>query len=361
MNISDDIVKILVVDDNRENIALVRDILEVAEYDVVEVHNGPKALEAVPKVQPDLILLDVNMPIMDGFQVCRVLKEDESTHHIPVIMLTAQSDIDSRVQGIKSGADDYLTKPYSPRELLARVERSLRSKVANDTMRATQEHLREQQEIIKNTFSRFVARSVVEELLRDPNRIKLGGQLQEVTVLFADLQGFTSLSEHTEPQQLLQLLNSYHTFMVKLILKYGGTVDKFLGDGLMAMYNTPIQQDDHIARAVKTALHIQDDLYWFAQELPEEQRMKVNFGIHTGDAIVGNVGSENLMDFTAVGDTVNVAARLQGVAEEGEILVSAPVFEATQDFVFGRTRGHLSVKGRREGIDAYQISNTYFE
>lgn len=353
--------KILVVDDTPENIILVRDILEVSDYEVLEAVNGPQSIEMVLETQPDLVLLDVNMPGMDGFDVCHVLKADKETRHIPVIMLTAQSDVDSRVRGIEAGADDYLTKPYSPRELLARVERSLRSKAASDDMRATQEHLRAQQEIIKHTFSRFVAGSVVDELLKDPSRIKLGGQLQPVTVLFADLQGFTGLSEHTNPQNLLQLLNSYHTFMVELILKYGGTVDKFLGDGLMALYNTPIQQNDHIARAVKTALHIQDDLYWFTQELPEEHRLKVNFGIHTGDAIVGNVGSDNLMDFTAVGDTVNVAARLQGVADDGEILVSAPVFEATQDFVFGRTLGHLTVKGRTGTVDSYQISNTYFE
>lgn len=353
--------KILVVDDNRENIILVRDVLEVANYDVVEAVSGPKALELVSEDKPDLILLDVNMPGMNGFEVCKVLKEDEATHNIPVIMLTAQSDVDSRVIGIEAGADDYMTKPYSPRELLARVERSLRSKVAGDDMRATHEELKQQQELVKHTFSRFVASSIVEQLLKDPSSVKLGGQLQSVTVLFADLQGFTSLSEHTEPEQLLALLNSYHTFMVKIVLKYGGTIDKFLGDGLMALYNTPVQQDDHIARAVKTALHIQDDLYWFSQELPDELRTKVNFGIHTGKAIVGNVGSENLMDFTAVGDTVNVAARLQGVATDGEILVSAPVYEATQDFVFGRTRGHLTVKGRKEPVDSYQISNTYFE
>ncbi|MGJ3238374.1 MAG: response regulator [Anaerolineae bacterium] len=353
--------KILVVDDNSENVMLVRDVLEVADYNVVEALNGPQAIKIAGQENPDLILLDVNMPGMDGFEVCKILKEDQRTNHIPVIMLTAQSDVDSRVQGIESGADDYMGKPYSPRELLARVERSLRSKAATDDMRATQEHLLAQQALVKQTFSRFVASSVVEELLKDPSRIKLGGQLQAVTVLFADLQGFTTLSEHTEPESLLQLLNSYHTFMVKIVLKYGGTIDKFLGDGLMAIYNTPIEQEDHIARAVKTALHIQDDLYWFMQDMPENLRTKVNFGIHTGNAIVGNVGSENLMDFTAVGDTVNVAARLQGIADNGEILVTAPVFEATKDFVFGRTRGRIGVKGRTEPIESYQISNTYFE
>lgn len=355
------VVKILVVDDNRENIRLTRDVLEVVDYDILEALNGPEALQIIPEKMPDLVLLDVNMPGMDGFEVCRKIKDNETVRHIPIIMLTALSDVDSRVQGIEAGADDYLTKPYSPRELLARVERTLRSKAATDVMRETQEVLRQQQETIRHTFSRYVAGSIVDELLADPSRIKLGGQLQPVTVLFADLEDFTTFSEGTEPEHLLQLLNSYHTFMVDIILRYGGTVDKFLGDGLMALYNTPIEQPDHIARAVKTALHIQDELHWFTQELGEKERLKVNFGIHTGRAVVGNVGSEDLMDFTAVGDTVNVAARLQGVAEHGQILVSTQVYEATQDFVFGRSRGDLSVKGRKRAVESYQISNTFFE
>ena len=362
--------QVLIVDDSSVARNQMRRSLEGLGLKVTSANNGRIAwglLEGLLSKGMDpnevflMVISDIEMPEMDGYGVVYALNKNEKTANIPSVFLTAKADKTDLRKGMELGADDYLTKPYSPRELLARVERSLRSKVASDDMRATQELLREQQQVIKHTFSRFVAGSVVDELLKDPSRIKLGGQLQAVTVLFADLQGFTSLSEDTEPQNLLQLLNSYHTFMVDFILKYGGTVDKFLGDGLMALYNTPIQQDDHIARAVKTALHIQDDLYWFTQELPEEHRLKINFGIHTGDAIVGNVGSDNLMDFTAVGDTVNVAARLQGVADEGEILVSVPVFEATQDFVFGRTRGHLTVKGRKETVDAYQISNTYFE
>ena len=346
--------KILVVDDNRENIELVRDILEVAGHDVIEALDGAKAIAITPEEKPDLIVLDVNMPGMNGFEVCKHLKADETTNHIPIIMLTAQSDVESRVEGLSAGADDYLAKPFSPRELIARVDRSLRSKTRTDEMMTKQAQLRQ-------TFSRFVAAPVVEQMLKDPDSIKLGGSLQEITVVFADLQGFTTLSEHTEPEELLQLLNKYHTFMTKILLQYGGTIDKFLGDGVMALYNTPIPQDDHIARAVKTVLHMQDELYWFWQDLPEKYRTKINFGIHTGSAVVGNVGSENLMDFTAVGDTVNVAARLQGVADEGQILVSAAVYEATQGFVFGRSRGELSVKGRKTPVEAYQISNTYFE
>jgi class 3 adenylate cyclase len=347
-------VKILVVDDNRDNIELVRDILEVTGHTIFSAFNGADALEIAEAELPDLIILDVNMPHMNGFEVCRRLKEGEQTNEIPVMMLTAQDAIESRVEGLSSGADDYLTKPFSPRELMARVDRSLRSKAISDDMRS-------QQALLRKTFSRFVAAPIVDQLLENPEQVRLGGTLQPVTVLFADLQGFTTLSELTEPQTLLQLLNSYHTYMMRIVLQYGGTIDKFLGDGLMALFNTPVQQDDHVARAVKTALHIQDDLHWFAQELPEDHRLLINFGIHTGTAIVGNVGSENLMDFTAVGDTVNVAARLQGVADNGQILVSKEVFNATQDFVFGRSRGQLRVKGRTNPVDAYEISNTYFE
>jgi len=345
---------VLVVDDNRENIELVKDILDVGGYQVISAKNGTEALSKVLDGSPDLIILDVNMPGMDGFEVCKRLKSDELTNHIPIIMLTAQADVESRVEGLAAGADDYLTKPFSPRELVARVERSLRAKVVSDDLRIKQQQLRQ-------TFSRFVAASVVEKLLENPDQVKLGGKLQPVTVLFADLEGFTTMSEHSDPEHLLLLLNSYHTFMSKIVMQYSGTIDKFLGDGLMALFNTPVLQDDHVARAVKTALHIQDEIYWFHQKFPDDQRLSINFGIHTGNAVVGNVGSENLMDFTAVGDTVNVAARLQGVADEGQILVSAAVYEATRDFIFGRSRGDLRVKGRREPIATYQISNTYFD
>jgi class 3 adenylate cyclase len=343
--------KILVVDDNPDNIELVKDILAMAGHSVLQALNGTSALNVAGEQLPDLILLDVNMPGMTGFEVAAKLKEARATAGIPIIMLTAQSDVDSRVKGLAVGADDYLTKPFSPRELIARVERSLKTKETTDTLRVTQE-------MIRNTFERFVAPQIVEQLLKNPDLVKPGGKLQPTTVMFADLQGFTSLSERTDPEALLQLLNRYHSFIVKIILQYNGTIDKLIGDGVMALYNTPIEQPDHIARAVKSALHIQDELYWFHQKLPEPHRMKINFGIHSGTVVVGNVGTEKLMNFTAVGDTVNVAARLQGIADNGQILVSRRVYEATSDFVYGRSLGVFQVKGRAEPIETYEISNT---
>lgn len=345
--------KVLVVDDNKDNIDLVADILLMDGHEVVSAHDGLEGIERAQAETPDLILLDVNMPLMDGFETCAQLKRDPQTKHIPVIMLTAQADVESRVKGLEAGADDYLTKPFSPRELSARVARTARSKAVSDDLRVRQEQLRQ-------TFERFVASSIVDQLLSNPDQVRLGGKLQPVTVLFADLEGFTSLSEQIEPTDLLQLLNSYHTFLSKIVMQYGGTIDKFLGDGLMALYNTPVQQEDHVQRAVKTALHIQDELHWFHQDFSDAYRLQVNFGIHTGPAVVGNVGSENLMDFTAVGDTVNIAARLQGMADDGRILVSKAVYDEAADFIFGRSLGDFKVKGRRTAVSAYQISNTYF-
>lgn len=343
--------KILVVDDNRENVELITDILDVGGHEILKAQDGPAALELAAAENPDLILLDINMPGMSGFEVCTRLKGDTKTASIPVIMLTAMSDVDSRVKGLAAGADDYLGKPFSPRELIARIERTRRTKAMTDDLRVVQERLRE-------TFERFVDASVVQQLMQNPEQVQLGGKLQPVTVMFADLQGFSSVSERTDPQALLTLLNAYHEQMVKIILQYGGTIDKFLGDGLMALYNTPITQDDHIARAVKSALHIQDKLHWFHEKLRPEERMQINFGIHSGLAVVGNVGTERIMNFTAVGDTVNVAARLQQMASGGRIYVSEGVYQATNDFVVGRSRGELTVKGRQSPVTTYEISNS---
>lgn len=331
-----------------------RETLHGREFTILSALDGLSGIQITREEMPDLVLLDVNMPGMSGFEVCKVLKQDPQTAQIPIIMITALSDVDHRVQGLAAGADDYLGKPFSPRELLARVDRSLRSKNEADSLRQRQLELR-------STFERFVAPSVVEQLLNNPDQVKLGGRLQEVTVMFSDLEGFTGLSEHTDPEILLQLLNRYHEFMVHIVLLYGGTIDKFIGDGVMSLFNTPVEQDDHIARAVKSALHIQDELYWFYQELAEEHRLPVNFGIHSGLAVVGNVGTDRIMNFTAVGDTVNVASRLQDLAENGRILVSEEVFRATEGFVFGRNRGAFSLKGRSKVVQIYEISNSLFE
>jgi class 3 adenylate cyclase len=340
--------KVLVADDNAGSRQLAKDILASIGLDVLLTQDGPSTLASAQLHLPDLLVLDIDMPGMNGFDVCALLKANAQTAHIPVLMLTAQSDVDQRVRGLEAGADDYLSKPYSPRELIARVETRLRAKFESDEMR-------QMQHLIRSTFERFVHPSVVEQLLHDPTQVKLGGKLQEVTVMFADMEGFTSMSEHVDPEQVLTLINRYHDLIVGLIQQHSGMIDKFLGDGLMALFNTPLPLADHTRHAVESALAIRAVLAEFHAELDPQQRMGINFGIHTGLAVVGNVGATQIMDYTAVGDTVNVAARLQGLARGSQILVSAAVYQQVEPWVTARAMGQVQVKNRQEAVMTYEI------
>ncbi len=339
--------KVLVAEDNPNSRQLVRDILESIGYEPVLAVDGPSALATAQSVIPDLIILDVNMPGMSGFEVCAKVKADEKLSHIPVMMLTAQTDVESRVTGLDIGADDYIAKPFSSRELAARIDARLRTKQQADDLRKTKE-------MVRQTFERFVSPSVVHKLLQDPSHVKLGGQLQQITILFSDLEGFTSISEHTEPEKLLGILNQYHALVVSIVLEHGGTVDKFIGDAVMALYNTPLHQPDHALRAVQTALHIQRELPTFYERFEPQYRMKVNFGIHTGSAVVGNIGTQQIMEYTAVGDTVNLAARLQDQSRGGQILLSEATFQELCGKIQATAIGRKAVKGREELVMVYE-------
>ncbi len=342
--------KVLVAEDNRDSRELVSDILLSLGHTPILTPDGRAALEKIIEELPDLVILDVNMPEMDGFEVCEALKTNPRTAEIPVIMLTAQADVESRVRGLGLGADDYLPKPFHPRELVARIETRLRAKEENDSLRA-------QREQIRQTFERFVAHEIVQKLLENPTSVQLGGAVATVTVLFADLEGFTTLAEHAEPAPMIEVLNAYHALVVHFIKVNGGTVDKFLGDGVMALYNTPLPLPDHALRAVRTALDIRDALPAFHATLEPPFRLGVNFGIHTGQAIVGNVGTPDLMDFTAIGDTVNLASRLQGLSENSQITISEDTYRLIADWVIVQSMGPRSVRGREERVNTYLIES----
>lgn len=317
-------------------------------HEVITAYDGPSALLTARAQMPDLMILDVNMPGVSGFEVCRQLKAADQTSRIHIIMLTALHEPENRVYGLDMGADDYLTKPFDPRELMARIEKRLRAKSESDDMR-------QKQALIRQTFERFVAPTVVERLLQNPTLVKLGGELQEVTVMFADLEGFTAMSEHTPPEVLLSVLNQYHDLIVSVIQQNHGTVDKFLGDGVMVLYNTPLPQEHHALCAVEAALAIRHALSEFHQNFEPVFRVGINFGIHTGQAVVGNVGTAAIMDFTAVGDTVNLASRLQGLASNSQILISDKTYERVSDIILARAVGPLHVKNRREAVMTYEV------
>ena len=340
--------EILVAEDNVDSRELLSEILSTLGHDVVLAFDGVNALEIIENHLPDLCILDVDMPRKSGFEVVEVLRGSPDTAKIPIIMLTARADVESRVHGLGLGADDYLAKPFNPRELIARVNTRLRAKAEADD-------LREQQEIIQTTFSRYVAHEVIEYMMANPSEVSLGGQMRNLTVMFADLEGFTAKSEREDPVQILNMLNQYHGMMVSIIKKNGGTIDKFLGDGLMALFNAPIDLDDHVYKSVKTALDIRNALRIFHHDIDEQFRLGINIGIHTGMAVVGNVGAADLMDYTAVGDAVNLAARLQGLSSGSEISISEAVHAQIGDRIKTELLGERHVKGREESVMIYHV------
>ena len=342
--------KVLVAEDNADSRQLMVDILDSQGYEVLTAPDGVFALETARQEIPDLIILDVNMPRMNGFDVCAKLKANPELASIPVLMLTALGRVEDRVKGLGLGADDYLVKPINPRELLARVDTRMRAKQESDHLRATQQQIR-------STFERFVAAEVVEQLLADPDQVSLGGRLQEISVVFADLQGFTTLSERfaSTPEKVIGVLNRYLELMVATLKQHGAAIDKYLGDGVMALFNTPLAQPDHALRAVTAAVRTREALPDLYKEYESDFQLRVNFGIHTGRAVVGNIGTAELMNFTAIGDTVNTASRLQGIGKNSQVIVSQAAYDQVKDHVIAHNLGPHYVKGREEAVVAYEV------
>ena len=340
--------KILVADDAPDNVGLVQDLLAAEGYDVIPAYDGVEALLKIRANLPDVVLLDINMPRMDGRDLCRQLKEDPVTAEIPVLMLTALAEPDDRVRGLQLGAEDYLTKPFDYRELVARVRARLRSKQTADELRAAQQ-------AIRHTFERYVSPRVVERLLADPSQVRLGGVQQPVTILFADMRGYTALAEALPPEQLMEVLNGHMTVAAQAILAQEGTITTFVGDLVMAIFNAPLPQPDHALRAARTALALHQGMAHYHSSLPVELRMNFGIGIVTGEAVVGNLGAQELQLYTAVGDVVNLAQRLEEIAGGGRVFISEGTRQALGAQAGVRSLGPVLVRGRSEPVEIYEL------
>jgi adenylate cyclase len=340
--------KILIADDSFESVELLKAVLSNQGYQVIIAFDGEEALDKAHKEKPDLLLLDIMMPKVDGYEVCRRLKADPNTARIPILILTARDDIPDRVKGLDLGAEDYFTKPFNIQELVARVQARLRAKHREDDLLDTERRVR-------NTFQRYVSTRVVERLLRSPERVELGGVKQEVTVLFADLRGFTAVAEHVPPEQLIEILNGYLTAGAQPILEHDGTINQYAGDEIMAIFNVPLQQKDHVLRAVKAGLAIHRQLRVYNATLEPDLRLNCGVGIGTGQAVVGNVGTSQIMNYTAVGDVVNLAKRLEESAKGGQVLIGESSYQHIRDQVVVQTLPSLTVKGREEPVAVYEV------
>jgi len=347
--------KILVVDDVAVNVKLLADLLGVKGYAVVTAAGGAEALEKLDKEQPALVLLDVMMPGMSGYDVCRKIRQNPATAMLPVIMVTALDPTQERVKGIDAGADDFLTKPINQPELLARVKSLLRIKLLHDELadwNRTLEQRVEQQlaqldrlERLKRFFSPQLAELIVSGDAEDP----LKSHRREITVVFLDLRGFTAFAETSEPEEVMGVLREYHVTMGRAIVEHEGTLERFTGDGMMIFFNDPVLVPDGPERAVRMAMAMRAQVDELIYELD------FGVGIAEGYATIGAIGFEGRMDYGAIGTVTNMAARLCGEAKPRQILIAQRVFAAVEALVEVEELGGLALKGFSKPVPAFNV------
>jgi adenylate cyclase len=361
--------KILVVDDTLRNVKLLADLLAVKGYAVVTALSGREALDKIEQEQLDLVLLDVVMPEMSGYEVCRKIREIPETRILPVVMVTALDPAEERIKGIEAGADDFLTKPINQAELLARVKSLLRIKELYDTVQAQAAELSgwnktlqqrveeqvtqlEQLGRLKRFFSPQLADLIVAGGAEDP----LKTHRREVTVVFLDLRGFTAFAETAEPEEVMGVLREYHAAMGKLILAHEGTLERFTGDGMMIFFNDPVPVANPAERAIRMALAMRQSV----AELTAKWRklgydLDFGVGIAQGYATIGGIGFEGRWDYGAIGTVTNLASRLCGEAKPSQILVSQRLLGTVEESVEVEPVGELTLKGFHRPITAHNV------
>jgi class 3 adenylate cyclase/CheY-like chemotaxis protein len=354
--------RILVVDDTPSNVKLLRDVLQARGYAVLTATNGAEALACTEREAPDLVLLDVMMPGMSGYEVCRKIRENPATAMLPVVMVTALDPAQERVKGIEAGADDFLTKPIHQPEILARVRSLLRIKALHDQLTDLNRTLEarvgdqvaqlERLSRLKRFFSPALAEAIVSGGADDP----LKSHRREIVVVFLDLRGFTAFAETAEPEEVMTVLREYHAAMGEAILKHEGTLERFTGDGMMIFFNDPVAVDNPQERAVRMALAMRatvDGLTTRWRKLGFE--LDFGIGIAQGYATIGAIGFEGRWDYGAIGTVTNLAARLCGEARPGQILVSRRLYGAVDTLVDAEPAGELTLKGFAKPVAAFNV------
>jgi adenylate cyclase len=354
--------RILVVDDTPLNVKLLADLLGAQGYDVLTASSGRQALALLEKEDLDLVLLDVVMPEMSGYEVCRKIRANPSTGILPVVMVTALDPGEERIKGIEAGADDFLTKPINQAELLARVRSLLRVRELYEQLadlnRTLEQRVREQvgqlerMGRLKRFFSPQLAELIVAGDAEDP----LKSHRREVTVVFLDLRGFTAFAETSEPEEVMGVLREYHAEMGKLILNWEGTLERFTGDGMMIFFNDPVLVANPAERAVRMAVAMRARVTELAVGWRKRGfDLDFGIGIAQGYATIGAIGFEGRWDYGAIGTVTNLAARLCGEAKPGQVLISQRVFGAAEDLAEMEGVGDLTLKGFQRPIKTYNV------
>jgi adenylate cyclase len=335
---------VLVVDDNRVNRLLVARTLEQLGHRVAFAENGRQALESLRSHGADLVLLDIEMPEMNGYQTLEALRADPKLREIPVVMMSSVEEVDSVARCVEMGAEDYLFKPVNAVLLRARVVASLEKK-----------RLRDQQ---RELFRKFATAEVAEELLT--TGLSLGGKYVDATVMFSDIRSFTSLVESRGPEETIDLLNSYYTLMFDAIGGHGGVVNQMLGDGLMAIFGAPLPRADHARRAVQAGLDMLDLIAGFDRDQAAQGKpqIRIGIGIASGQVIAGYTGTERRVTYTCVGDTVNLAAHLEAHTKliGQPILIDEKTRAQLDSSVRVQDHGAVNFKTRAQSVHVYSVT-----
>jgi len=357
--------RILVVDDNEANLDIAKMRLESQGYEIVTAVDGEDALVQVREARPDLLLLDIMMPKLDGIEVTRRLKSDASLPFIPIILVTAKADAKDVVAGLDAGGDDYLTKPFDHASLVARVRSMLRIKALHDTVEAQRVELKGLNANLESRVAaqvseierigrlrRFLSPQLVDMIVSSGDERLFESHRREIVVLFCDLRGFTAFSETAEPEEVMGVLRSYHEALGPLIHQYEGTLMRFTGDGLMVFFNDPLPCPDPAARAVRLAVDMRAAVAGLAADWRKRgHEIGFGIGIAQGYATLGRIGFKDHIDYTAMGTVTNLAARLCDAARDGQILVSQRAAASIEAIAAVESIGEIPLKGlTRPGI-----------
>ena len=362
-------ITILAVDDQPANLRLLDAVLSPRGYRVIRATSGEQALELLPSSDVDLVLLDIVMPGIDGYEVCRRIRSAPETAFLPVVMITA-SGHQEKARAIEAGADDFVSKPFDQSELLARVASLARIKRYHDTVAKQAAELAQwnaELEARVNTqleelqrmkrLRRFLSPQVAELVINSGDDSFLGSHRREIVVVFCDLRGFTAFAESSEPEEVMGVLKDYHAALGELIFRYEGTLERFTGDGLMVFFNDPFPLDKPAQRAVEMALAMRERVRTLAEGWSRVGHdLGFGVGIAQGFATLGRIGYEGRFDYAAIGSVTNLAARLCAEAGAGQVLVSQRVFSAVDDVAVGESVGALELRGFSRPIRAFGVS-----
>jgi len=361
--------RLLVIDDMPQNVKLLQQLLTLSGFEVATAASGPEGLEKISAFRPDLVLLDVVMPQMSGYEVCRAIRANPQTALLPVIMVTALDPDEERVKGIEAGADDFLPKPINQPELLARVRSLLRIRALHrqvEDMAAElagwnaklEDRVSDQVSQLErlSRLKRFLSPKVVDLIVAGTLDDPMSTRRREVVVTFVDLRGFTSFTETADPEEVIAVLRAYHAELGRLIAVHEGTVEHFAGDGVMIIFNDPAPLPNPALSAVEMALDTLEAVERLSVAWRKRgYRLACGLGIAQGYATIGTIGFEGRFDYGTIGVVTNLAARLCGEAKPGEILVSRRVHTDIDAAIETAPMGEVALKGFSQPMEAFRV------